>query len=199
MYFSNGMKFTNQEEKLGALEALLFIHGEPMAHAKIAKVLEIEKDEIPGLLEALSETYAHTSRGVALLEEGDHVQLVTKPMYSSFVSEFLKEEMKEDLTPAALETLSLVTYLGPVSRAKIEYVRGVNSSFTLRNLRIRGLIDRIQDPASPVSYVYSPSAEFLRRLGVLQKENLPEYEKFSTLLEETESEDNSEKKENDTA
>ncbi len=183
------MKFTDQEEKLGALEALLFIHGEPMAHAKIAKVLEIEKGELPGLLDALRGTYADASRGVALLEEGDHVQLVTKPAYGSFVSDFLKEEMKEDLTPAALETLSLVAYLGPVSRAKIEYVRGVNSSFTLRNLRIRGLIDRIQDPASPLSYRYSPSAEFMRRLGVLKKEHLPEYKKFSTLLREVESED----------
>jgi segregation and condensation protein B len=87
-----------------------------------------------------------------------------------------KEELTRDLGKAGLETLSIILYQGPISRANIDYIRGVNSQFIVRNLLIRGLIDRVENPKDARSYIYKTTIDLLSHLGISKIEELPEYE-----------------------
>ncbi|HTY40164.1 MAG TPA: SMC-Scp complex subunit ScpB [Candidatus Paceibacterota bacterium] len=174
------------DEQLAGLEALLFIHGEPLAFEKIGKVLGIKAEEARALADALSAKLAEAPRGLVLIMNGDEVQLSTKPQFAGLVESFVKAELSEDLSPASLETLAIVAYFGPISRSRIDYQRGVNSSFILRSLLIRGLIDRAPDPHRANAYLYRPSFELLKYLGVGGQADLPEAARFRKLLEDFE-------------
>ena len=95
----------------------------------------------------------------------------------------MKDELKGDLSPASLETLAIIAYFGPVPRSRIDFLRGVNSSFTLRNLLIRGLVDRAPNPSRPNQFLYAASFETLRHLGVSSREELPEFSAIHEKLE----------------
>jgi segregation and condensation protein B len=123
------------------------------------------------------------SRGLFLVRDKDKVQLTSKPDFASLLESVIKEELHENLTNAALETLSIVAYAGPMTRAELEYIRGVNSSFTLRNLLIRGLVERELNPKRGNVFLYRPSFDLLKHLGVGKVAELPEYEKFQALIE----------------
>ncbi|MDE2019503.1 MAG: SMC-Scp complex subunit ScpB [Patescibacteria group bacterium] len=172
----------NLEKKLASLEALLFIHGEPLSFKKIEAVLELPAGECEILIEELKKRLEESARGLQLVADREKVQLATKPEFNLILEDFVKEELTEDLTPASLEALSIVAYLGPISRAKIEYLRGVNSMVILRSLMIRGLVERFPDPEHPASYLYQPTLELMKHLGIAEKEHLPEYAKFQELL-----------------
>ncbi len=161
------------------IEALLFIYGEPMDVKRIAGILGVKAEEVKTAAEQLRTQLA--GRGLALMENDGKYQLVTGPDHSTLLETVMKSELSENLTPAALETLSIVAYSGPISRAEIDYVRGVNSSFILRALSLRGLVEREVDPKRASAYVYKPSFDLLRHLGVSRPEDLPEYEKFRAL------------------
>jgi segregation and condensation protein B len=168
----------NQESSLAALEALLFIHGESITKKKIMAVLGLDPAGLEEALGALRTECARPERGLMLLVSGDKVQLVTKPVWSGILAQFVKEELQEELTPAALEALSLIVYLGPLQRARLDYLRGVNSSFIVRNLMLRGLVERFPDPSKPSLFLYQATTDTLRHLGVGRPEDLPEYERF---------------------
>lgn len=170
---SNDKKTFN---KLAALEALLFAYGEPVAKQKLFKTLAVSADEGDSLLQQLSVALATQERGLVLMEKGGTVMLATKPELIHLFDDIIKDELKEDLTPAATETLSMIAYFGPIARAHIDFIRGVNSSFILRNLLMRGLIDRTQGKGN--AYVYTVSMEFLKNMGVARVNDLPEYEKY---------------------
>ncbi len=188
------MALENFEQKLAELEALLFIHGEPLARKKAEKILELEKENFDSLVSELEKRLSAEGRGLALVRDNEKIQLATKPLFAKLIEGFVKEEMSEDLTPATLEVLSIIAYLGPVSRAQIDYRRGVNSSFTLRNLMLRGLIERIPDPERATSFLYRPTFEFFRHLGVNGREELPDFEKFHVSLTISESAESPETK-----
>ncbi len=171
-----------QEKSVSRLEALLFIHGEPITLGKLGEILEESEDGMRTLLAEFEEELKRPGRGLALLMDGDKVQLVTKKEWGNIVAHFITSELTEDLSPASLETLSLIAYLGPISRSIIEYHRGVNSSFTLRNLLLRGLVERFPDPKRRTAYLYEPSFEFLRHLGAERRESLPDYARLRKLL-----------------
>lgn len=169
-----------------ACEATLFYYGAPIAVAKLAKLLGVTPKECDELLAAMSERLSSVpERGLALMRNGDEVALATKPELKELLESLMKEEFQESLTPAALETLSLVAYLGPVPRSSIDYIRGVNSSFTLRSLLLRGLIERAPAPKGG-GYVYHASMEFLKHMGLTKVENLPDYEKYRTFYRDFE-------------
>lgn len=174
---------TKSTNLLAELEALLFIYGEPMDFKKIAKTLKITEEEARGATGLLAEELRGDQRGLFLVRDKEKIQLTTKPDFSGLLETVIKEELNENLTPAALETLSIVAYAGPLTRAELEYIRGVNSTFTVRNLLIRGLIERAPDPKRGNVFLYGPSLEFLKHLGVAQAGELPEYEKFKSLIE----------------
>lgn len=169
-------------EKLASLEALLFIHGEPLSYKKIESVLGLTKGEAEPLAAELKKRLEEAGRGLSLVSDKEKIQLATKPAFNKILEDFIKDELTEDLTPASLEALSIVAYLGPISRAKLEYLRGVNSIIILRSLMIRGLIERFSDPEHPSGFLYQPTFELMKHLGLSGSEELPEYEKFQELL-----------------
>lgn len=177
----------NIEEKLAELEALLFIHGEPIRRSKIQSLIQIDKKECEELLAEFVRRLKNGDRGLTLTTNEDEIQLVTKAQFGTLLKKFMKEELSEELSPASLEALSIVAYLGPMTRSQLEYIRGVNSTFILRSLLIRGFIERYPDSKQAQSYLYRPSINFLKFLGLERQENLPEYEKFRSLLSYTES------------
>jgi segregation and condensation protein B len=169
------------ENNIAALEALLFIHGEALTAKKMMSVLGLAAGDLELALTALRSNLEREGRGLALLQNGDKAQLVTKPEFGKIMAQFVKEELQEDLTPAALEALSLILYLGPVHRSRLDYLRGVNSSFIVRNLMLRGLVERFPDPEKPSVFLYRATMEALRHLGVSAASELPDYVKFQEL------------------
>lgn len=157
------------------IESLLLAVGDPMKIAKLAKVIGVKEAEIESALLSLEEDYVG-KRGFALLRIGAEVQLATDPENGEFVSKLIKGEMQESLSQASLEVLSIVAYRGPVSRAEIEAIRGVNCSFTLRSLLIRGLVEKMENSDDNRRYLYMISFDFLKKLGVDNVNKLPEWE-----------------------
>ena len=170
------------DKKLASLEALLFIHGEPLSYKKIEAVLGLKKDEIEAVVAELKKQLEQSGRGLQLITDKEKMQLTTKPEFNKILEDFVKEEITEDLSPASLEALAIVAYLGPISRPRIEYLRGVNSSVILRSLSIRGLIERMPDPAHSSGFLYRTTFDLMKHLGIKEKEELPEFEKFQDLL-----------------
>jgi segregation and condensation protein B len=168
--------------KRASLEALLFIHGEPLTYKKIQSVLGIEKEELETLIKELTSDLENDARGLQLVSDREKIQLATKPEFNSILESFMKEEISEDLSPASLEALSIIAYLGPISRPRLEYLRGVNSSIILRSLMIRGLVERFPDPEHPSGFLYRGTFDLMKHLGIKEKEGLPDYEKFQELL-----------------
>lgn len=168
--------------KIGELEALLFVYGEPLEIKKIAKLLKVKETEASDIVATFESRLASEDRGLALMRDGERIQIATKPEFRTVNETLMKEEFREELTPAALETLSIVAYLGPVPRSTIDYVRGVNSSFILRNLLMRGLVERETSEEGRHAYKYRVSLDFLKHLGLTRKEELPEFEKYRNIL-----------------
>lgn len=172
----------NVDNKQASLEALLFIHGEPLSYKKIGTVLGIPPDEIEQFIEGYKRSLEASGRGLQLIADREKAQLTTRPEFNTILEDFVKEEITEDLTPASLEALSIVTYLGPISRAKLEYLRGVNSIIILRSLMIRGLVERFPDPEHPSGFLYQTTFDLMKHLGITDKKDLPEFGAFQELL-----------------
>ncbi len=178
----------NNKEKKAAIEALLFHYGEPINVGKMAKMVGFKEDECHSLIKELSsDLNDNPASGLAIMENGDEVELATKASLSWVLKKLIEEEFKEELTPAALETAAIVAYLGPVTRATIDYIRGVNSTFILRNLLIRGLVSRSLQSGKKNVYEYRVSFDFLKHLGISRLEDLPEYQKYKNILKDFES------------
>lgn len=170
------------------IESILFAHGEPIATARLAELCEVGEDEVRNALQTLKELY--TSRGFMILEHQGSIELVTRPEAAPFITKLMKIDPREPLTRAALETLAIVAYEGPLSRARIEHVRGVNSSFIVRNLLVRGLIEKTVDPNDKRTNLYQITFEFLKYMGIENAQSLPDY---ATLTEALRAEAKSEK------
>ena len=165
------------------IEAVLFWTGEPMSLKKLSGILQVSIDEIKNGIEKLKESLS--GRGIVLLENGDEITLGTMPELSKLFENLQKEEINKELSKASLETLSIVIYKNGASRAEIDYIRGVNSSFTLRALSVRGLIDKTIDAKDSRRYIYKPSFELLSFLGVKNVQELPEFNEISQSLNNT--------------
>lgn len=180
-----------ETNKTAALEAILFTVGESVSIADLAKKLKIEENECLALIADYRNSLANRPEsGLVLAGDNQKFRLATKPELASFIEDLMKEEFRENLTPAALETLAIIAYLGPLPRANIDQIRGVNSSFILRNLLVRGLIERPAEERraghayrQAGGYVYRVSADFLAHLGLAAAADLPEFEKFKRTLE----------------
>lgn len=170
------------KEKIGELEAVLFLYGETMPEKKIAGILKMSEKELDETLSSYAAVLEEAGRGLMLARSENNVQLVTKPQFLPLLESFVKEDLKEELTPAALETLSLVAYFSPISRTQVDYIRGVNSSFIMRNLLVRGLVERRGQRGN--AYLYGVTMDFLKHLGISRVEEMPEYEKHQKMKED---------------
>ncbi|MEK7086926.1 MAG: SMC-Scp complex subunit ScpB [Patescibacteria group bacterium] len=169
------------------LEVLFFHYGEPLPIKKIMKVLNLKEAECEKLLSEWDAALNQApERGLTLLRKEDKIQLVTKPEFQNISQKLIQEEFKEEISPAAVETLAIVAYLGPLPRATIDYIRGVNSSFILRNLLMRGLIERNFKQEKSNAYHYEVSFDFLKHMGLTRIEELPEYEKYNNFMKNLE-------------
>ncbi len=163
------------------LEALLFISGEPVAETRLAELLSVGKDELKTAIVGLKERYVgDAASGLMLIEHQERVEMVTKNNLTALVESFTKSTLQDALSKAALEVLSIIAYRAPIARSEIEAIRGVNCSYTLRALLIRGLIERQGNPEDARGYVYRPSFQFLEHLGLSRVEDLPDFGMLST-------------------
>ncbi len=164
------------------IEALLFWKGESYTIKKLATTLSVSEDLIAQGLNELEQTL--TNRGVTLIRNNDEVALRTSPETSELIEQLTKEELMKDLGKAGLETLSIIIYRGPVRRSDIDYVRGVSSSFILRNLLVRDLVEKVEIKEEKYKGpIYRPTLKLLSYLGVSKVEDLPDYNRVREELE----------------
>lgn len=156
------------------IEALLFMHGEAMELKELERHLAVPAEEIREAVNQLTGEYQN--RGLVLVEKDGAVEIGSHPDAHAYVDKLVKSEFSEGLSRSGLETLAIIAYKGPLSRPEIDYIRGANSSFTLRNLLMRGLIERAEHPHDARSYQYRISFQFLQHFGLSKLEELPEYE-----------------------
>ena len=169
---------TIKMDKKHILESLLFTSGHPLSYKKLAEVTEFSEEEVGNLLKDLANDYEQNSRGLRLVFLDNKVQLVAAPESKEAMEKMIKSDFEEELSQAALETLAIIAYKGPVGRAAIENLRGVNCSFILQSLAVRGLVDKKNNPEDGRSYVYSVTFDFLKHLGLSKIEDLPKFEEF---------------------
>ncbi|MDO8241239.1 MAG: SMC-Scp complex subunit ScpB [Candidatus Moranbacteria bacterium] len=162
-----------------AIESILFVSGEPVSLVKIAKVTDSTVPEIEAVLEILKDEYVGGKRGIVILRKEQEVQMATDPENAQLIDQLVKSEIQENLSRAGLEVLSIIAYRGPITRVEVEAIRGVNCSFTVRSLMMRGLLERIENPKDNRGYLYKISFDFLKKLGIESIDKLPDYETLS--------------------
>ena len=156
------------------LEALLFAEAEPVTITKIAAWLNLSESEVEAAARELEKNLA--GRGLTLLRSGNELALGMASSAGEFLKEIAKSRLTAELGKAGLETVAIIAYRGPISRPEIDWIRGVNSSFILRQLLIRGLVKRELKTGDSRTYVYEPTIDLLAHLGVGRLEDLPEYQ-----------------------
>lgn len=157
------------------IEALLFISIKPLSVKALQELVGAKKkEEVIEAIEALMKKYNTQDSGIALARVDDKVQMTTASSVAPLITEFLKDEMTGELTPASLETLTVIAYRGPITKTELEMIRGVNCTLILKNLLMRGLIEEKKDKDELLS-VYQVTFDFLKYLGLQEVAQLPEY------------------------
>jgi len=173
------------------IEAVLFYKAEPVKKSVLAELFSVSPEAIEAALSTLRESL--TLRGVRLVTTDTVAQLVTAPEVSDLIESVRKDELRGDIGKAGAETLAIILYRGPLSRIEIDRIRGVNSAFILRNLLIRGLVERKQHPTDSRSFVYSITSALLNHLGIERRESMPEFENVMNALDTFEKQDQEER------
>ena len=163
------------------IEAILFYLAEPVSINFLSKTLEVPRKEVLTATVELEESLK--DRGIRILMHEDEVSLVTAPELKDTIERVIKEERERDLGRAGIETLAIVAYKGPVSKKEIEYIRGVNSQWALRNLLLRGLVERKNSEADSRVVVYSVTSDTILHLGLSKISDLPQYKEVKKELE----------------
>ncbi len=172
------------------LESLLFVSGDGITIAQLAEILEIPSDEVLAQIEILKKFYETNRRGITVIQYDEYVQLKTVEENFVYVNRLAESKKKLPLSPAALETLSIVAYHQPVTRSSIEFIRGVNSDGPMGKLLERGLIEehgRLDAPGRPILYV--TTKEFLRSFGLHSLADLPDTETLETTVNQSQAEE----------
>tara|TARA_B100000508_G_scaffold141090_1_gene146271 strand:+ start:13670 stop:14197 length:528 start_codon:yes stop_codon:yes gene_type:complete len=161
------------------IEALLFYKAAPQDKKKTMKLFAVGEEEFQNALESLRTRLEFGA--LRLIETDKEIQLATAPELSDFVEQLRKSDLTGDIGKAGAETLAIILYREPISRSEIDRVRGVNSSFILRNLLTRGLITRASITGQ--GYQFSISPNLLQHLGVTDKQSLPQFSEFMNALD----------------
>ena len=158
----------------GRIEAILFVAGEAVAVRDLARALQTGAKEIRETINNLKDEYDFEQRGFILKRFGDKVQLATRPMYSGDVVRLLQPVQQQSLSQAAMETLAVVAYKQPVTRAEVEQIRGVKCDYSLQSLMLKGLIreaGRKDTIGRPI--LFCTTDEFLSHFGLEDLNGLP--------------------------
>lgn len=159
---------------------MLFAAGEPVSVGVLTEILEISEKEVKEEIEKINQFYKENKRGFKIIEIDSSYQLCTIEENYSYIQGITAPKRKLSLSPAAMETLSIVAYNQPVTRGSIEYIRGVNSDGPVNKLVERGLIEeggRLDAPGRPILYVTTD--EFLRSFGLSSLNSLPDIDAAS--------------------
>lgn len=157
-----------------SIEAILLVVDEPVAEVTLAQILERPRQEVVAVLGELAAEYTEQGRGFDLREIAGGWRFYTREICAPVVERFVTDGQQARLTAAALETLAVVAYRQPVSRARVSAIRGVNSDGVIRTLTLRGLIEEAgQDPETQ-AHLYRTTGYFLERLGLRDLEELPD-------------------------
>lgn len=159
---------------ISQLEAVLFVASKPLTTKKLCEATGDASENVVGALETLAQKYAGDDAGVHLMHAGEEWQLVTNPGERAIAERFMKAEISGELTKPQLETLTVISYCGPITRPELEQIRGVNCSLILRNLLMRGLIKE-SDELTALVPTYVITVDYLRALGLSRVEDLPRY------------------------
>jgi len=169
----------NLTELKKIIELLLFINGKPISERKLMEVLETDKDTLLKCIEELKDDYSKKETALFIEKIGGGWQISTKPDYSDWVKKFFKRELTLNLSPQALETLSIILYKGPITRPEIEDIRKSDSSGVIRTLLEKRLIrisGRKNVPGKPL--LYRVTDNFYQYFGIENKDDIPSWEEI---------------------
>jgi segregation and condensation protein B len=169
------------------IEAILFYKTEPLTYDGLASMLGADSDALAEGITALEMRLR--GGGTRIICTDTTVQLVTAPEYAELIETMRKEEVKGDIGKAGAETLAIILYRGPLSRAEVDRIRGVNSTFIIRNLLVRGLIERRDADGNARSFLYAPTPELYAQLGITKREKLPDFSEVLNALDTFEHEE----------
>ncbi|WP_209796809.1 SMC-Scp complex subunit ScpB [Clostridium moniliforme] len=181
------MDYSNKESLKAAIEAVLFVTGEPLSLRDIAINLEITPKYAEEILGEMMLDYEVSNRGIKLITLNGSYQLVTKREYSDYIQKLLKKNRRQSLSQASLESLAIICYKQPITRVDIDEIRGVKSDSAIQKLIERELIcevGRLEVPGRPI--LYGTTDEFLRQFGLSGLDELPSLDLFQEETEENE-------------
>lgn len=161
------------------IEALLFYKAAPQKKRALLTFFGVSDEEFTAALNVLRERLQ--SGATRLVETDVEILLTTAPELSEFISKIRKEDLAGDIGKAGAETLAIVLYREPITRAEIDRIRGVNSSFILRNLLTRGLL--VRESITGQGYQFRVSTKLLQHLGVTNKQELPQFSEFMNAID----------------
>ena len=160
------------------IESLLFISAKPMSVKQLVDIIGGDKKDIVVAGEELISEYSETNKGIQIIKNGSKYQMVSSPDNTELVKKFLKDETTGELSRPSLETLTIIAYKGPISKADLNRIRGVNCSMILRNLLLRGLVETENDSETGEEQ-YVITIDFLKYLGINDVSQLPDFERLS--------------------
>lgn len=169
----------SNEDLRGIIESLLFVANEPLTVERLAELTEAEESAIRNTLAEIEEEYRKQNRGFQLKEISGGYRLYTHPGYAEYVEKLVLTSDYRRLTQAALETLAIIAYKQPITRAEISAIRGVNVDAVLYSLQDKGLIREIgreKTPGQPI--LYGTTEVFLEKFGLTDISQLPPLEQF---------------------
>lgn len=156
-----------------ALEAVLMVVDEPVTEVALASALELPVEDVVAHLTALEAEYAASQRGFTLRNVAGGWRVYSRADYAPVVEKFVLDGQQAKLTQASLETLAVIAYRQPVSRARVSAVRGVNVDGVVRTLTSRGLIEELDDTGESGAILYRTTSYFLQRMGLGSLDELP--------------------------
>lgn len=157
------------------MESVLFIAARPLTHKRLMELCDASKDEVMAAVDLLEKKYHDAQSGIRIVRHGHEIQMVTASESASTVQAFLKDETTGELTKPSLETLTIIAYRGPLTKAELEQIRGVHCGLILRNLLMRGLVEANGEQGMPQT-LYHVTTAFVRFLGLTSVRQLPDYE-----------------------
>ena len=161
-------------QRVGIVEAILFVTGDAVEKKEICRAMEITEGELEETLDAMESGYDFDRRGLRLLRFGAHVQLGTRPDYAPYVEKLLQPVQKQSLSQAVMETLAVIAYRQPVTKAEIELVRGVKCDYSVQSLLTKGLIKEVgRKEALGRPILYATTDKFLEHFGISDLRELP--------------------------
>lgn len=166
------------------IEGILFYKAEATTIKGLAKFFEVSVQEVADALTILIERLQ--AGATTLILTDTEVQLVTSPAVKESIEKLRKQELKKSIGKAGAETLAIILYRGPITRLEIDKIRGVNSSFILRNLLIRGLIEKRNSESGKKSFEYALTTKLYTHLGINKREEMSDFEEVMNSLDDHE-------------